>query len=400
MSTRLDVLLVQVACAEGFPPTINQANLLAEAGLEVGVLDLRHPELTNADLWYPHVRRWHGARQWMSHAEPLPPLPLRAWRHWTLARRLAAVRHRFRPRVEIGYDIVGCRALGVPARSPAFTIWHLHEHPELRDPRSRTARRALSFLRQHAAAADLVVVPDDGRADAMVRDGIVRSRPVVVRNCPRRQEDLPEETLGELLRERGLQGGKAVLYQGTICREKCADVLSSSIADWPDDAILVLLGPAASDTLTQLTTTAESAGPGLSRRIVAVPRVGYDRVLALTCGAQIGLGLVRALGDQWRYSAGAINKRYEYMAAGIPQVANTGHGMDAIIRDTGCGLLVDPESPKALAQAVTRLLADADLRGQMSVSARRAHLEQFNYEKQFQPVMRRIIRSLDEHVRP
>ena len=45
------------------------------------------------------------------------------------------------------------------------------------------------------------------------------------------------------------------------------------------------------------------------------------------------------------------NKLFEAMAAGVPVVASDLPGMAAIVRETGCGLLVDPTDPAAMAAA-------------------------------------------------
>ena len=46
------------------------------------------------------------------------------------------------------------------------------------------------------------------------------------------------------------------------------------------------------------------------------------------------------------------------MAAGVPVVASDLPGMAAIVRETGCGLLVDPTDPVAIA-ATLRAVLDA-----------------------------------------
>jgi glycosyltransferase involved in cell wall biosynthesis len=50
------------------------------------------------------------------------------------------------------------------------------------------------------------------------------------------------------------------------------------------------------------------------------------------------------------------NKLFEAMAAGVPVVASDLPGMAAIVRETGCGRLVDPTDPAAIAAAIRAIL--------------------------------------------
>jgi len=307
---------------------------------------------------------------------------------------MAAVRRRHKPRVEIAYDAIGCHYLGRPRDSDAFTIWHLHEHIDANLAVSTSSRKSHQFVRRHAADADLVVVPDAGRAEALLEAGFVPERPAVVMNCPRRQEVLPADRLRPALRERGSSGKVVVLYQGSIGEIQCADVVVRSMSMWPHEATLVFLGPVHREWRDRIERLARDQGDGVVQRLVMLPRVGYRDLLGYTVGADLGLGLIRQRGEHFGYCSGASNKRFEYMACGVAQVANRGHGMQELIEDTGCGACVDEESPEAVGRTVSRLIGEADARAEMGRKARKAHLEKYNYEVQFEPVRRRILEVL------
>jgi glycosyltransferase involved in cell wall biosynthesis len=131
---------------------------------------------------------------------------------------------------------------------------------------------------------------------------------------------------------------------------------------------------------------------GVLNRVVFLGLVPYQGLWGLAVGAAVGVSLVAGDKDlNWRYSAGAINKRFEYMAVGLPQVANSGPGMEEIIEKPGCGLLVDPTSAPETGRAITRLLEDPPLRRRLAENARKAHLSEFNCERQFAPVLEKIL---------
>lgn len=74
---------------------------------------------------------------------------------------------------------------------------------------------------------------------------------------------------------------------------------------------------------------------------------------------------------------GLSNALLEAMASGLPVVVSRIPGNVDVIRDQMDGLLVDVDDPAALATAIERLLADADLRGRLGRSARRTALETY-----------------------
>ena len=70
----------------------------------------------------------------------------------------------------------------------------------------------------------------------------------------------------------------------------------------------------------------------------------------------------------------------EAMAAGAPIVCSDIHGYKGVVRRDRDGLLVPPRKPKAIAAATARLLADDELRQQMSVNGPR-RAEEFSWER-------------------
>ena len=72
------------------------------------------------------------------------------------------------------------------------------------------------------------------------------------------------------------------------------------------------------------------------------------------------------------HSEGSPNALLEAMSAGLPIVATRVGGIPEIAADGDSALLVEAHNPEALAQAIRRLLQDADLRGSLAARAQAA----------------------------
>jgi glycosyltransferase involved in cell wall biosynthesis len=73
------------------------------------------------------------------------------------------------------------------------------------------------------------------------------------------------------------------------------------------------------------------------------------------------------------------NKMFEYMSAAIPVLGSHFPLWKEIIEKNNCGVCVDPEDPKAIAQALNKLLADPDTSAQMGRNGRKAVIEKYNW---------------------
>ena len=76
----------------------------------------------------------------------------------------------------------------------------------------------------------------------------------------------------------------------------------------------------------------------------------------------------------------------EAMSAGVPVIASAQGGPTEIVEDGVTGLLVTPGSSQALAEALTKLLADAPRRAEMGIAAHRRATEHFDIRQQVEAI--------------
>lgn len=74
------------------------------------------------------------------------------------------------------------------------------------------------------------------------------------------------------------------------------------------------------------------------------------------------------------------NKLFEYMAAGLPVIASDFPLWREIVEGAECGLLVDPQDPQAIAEAMQWILDNPDEAAEMGRRGRAAVEERYNWE--------------------
>jgi len=126
---------------------------------------------------------------------------------------------------------------------------------------------------------------------------------------------------------------------------------------------LVLVGDGAMRPQLQ----ARVAAAGLAN-VLMLPPIPKSTLAGLLAGAQIGVQCLAPVPAFAELTA--PNKLMDYLAAGLPVVANTGGRVARVLADGPAGVVVPAGDPPALASALLRLAGDPALRGRMAVAAR------------------------------
>ena len=238
------------------------------------------------------------------------------------------------------------------------------------------ARRQFARVeRRWARQASRVVTVNEPYAEVMAeRFGV--TAPLVVMNCSYRQVSPgPRPTR---LRDRLGLGPDVpiVLYHGGLTRDRGIEQLIESLPAIPT-AMLVLLGYGA----LQAELEARATDPALDSRLAVLPAVPPTELLDWVGSADVVAMPIQPTTLNHRLTT--PNKLFEAMAAGVPVMASDLPGMAGIVRETGCGVLVNPTDPGAIAAVIGGLLAlpTAD---RVAIGRRglEAHLARYNWEAQ------------------
>lgn len=371
-----------------FPPTMQAASLLAEHGWEVDIFGLEIPHIPRSALppgvhlhYFGPVRRGLALR-W----------DYFRFMHW--CRQHAA---RGGHRTFIGYDFMAAWPADVAARrSGGRLIYHNHDLMLKDQIRGGFYRTVKAMEHRAARRAAMVVFPQRERARLFQHEAGLTTMPQIAFNCPRRswgQSPLPAAPAEFLAwRERV---GRVVLYQGGMAQHRGIETLLASVPGWQFAGGLCLLGlPLESGITRWIEKRADELG--IRERLLLLPPCSHDALPALTCRADVGVGVMAvgdAVGDDPKYVnlrhlAGASNKIFEYMAAGLPILSPAGGGFTELIAEPQHGVVCDGTSPASIAGALNRLFHQPGLAAAIGQRNRAAFQEQFNYDVQLAPLLR------------
>ena len=238
------------------------------------------------------------------------------------------------------------------------------------------ARRQFAWIeRRWARQASRVITVNEPYAAVMAeRFGV--TTPLVVMNCSYRQVSTGPRP--RRLRDRLGLGADVpiILYHGGLARDRGIEQLIESLPAIPA-AMLVLLGYGP----LQAELEARAADPALGGRLAVLPAVPPTELLDWVGSADVVAMPIQPTTLNHRLTT--PNKLFEAMAAGVPVMASDLPGMAGIVRETGCGVLVDPTDPSAIAAAIRGLLAlpvaEREAIGRRGLEA---HLARYNWERQ------------------
>ena len=302
--------------------------------------------------------------RWAAAVERVAP-PADVWQADGLVMLPVALRLRARHGGRVVYDSLEIHVeSGRFARLPRAWRWLL-------------ARRE----RQWARSADAVITVSRPYAEVLARR--LGLQPGIVMNCPPAPPDPAPGDPGGPPRPRRLHqllaldpGLPVVLYHGYLFPHRGIEVLFAAMGRVPGAHLVVMgFGPRFD------AYRARAASLPYADRVHVVPGVPPDELLDWVASADVAAMPIE--GNTLNHRLTTPNKLFEALAAGVPVVASDLPGMAAIVRETGAGVLCDPDDPADVARAILALLdAPVAERSAYRVRALAAARATYNWEGQ------------------
>ena len=166
------------------------------------------------------------------------------------------------------------------------------------------------------------------------------------------------------------------IYVGRVSRTRGITTLLDAVerASLPESWRVSVIGPWASEELR----TEARRHPAADRFDIVGP-VHPLAARARMDQARVGLALLHPTPA---YRDALPTKLFEYMAAGLPVIASDFPRWREIVEPSGCGLLVDPEDPGAVADALLQIASEPDRAREMGERGREAVARLYSWRRE------------------
>ncbi len=236
--------------------------------------------------------------------------------------------------------------------------------------------------------ADMVTVHSEGNAAHVVSRGGSPQHVMVMPNWVNTEHIRPSGDGAEFRRRHGLDGAFVVSFAGVLAHSQDLDVVleAARILRGQRDIQWLIIGDGVQKE--RLVREAKEKGLDNVRFLPMLPREEYPASLYASdaCLATLKASVRTPV---------VPSKILSIMAAGRPVIAAMGLDGDApkLVREAGCGLVLPPEDPEALAGAVRTLYTNALLRGRLGANGRayaEAHLSLRRAAERYNTVLERL----------
>ncbi len=220
--------------------------------------------------------------------------------------------------------------------------------------------------------ANAVLVLTEGFAEELIRHGMNGRKLHVVRDSEDMDSFRPTTTRAETRRRHGLDPDRPLItHIGSIGRKQGLQVATQAANEDQTGSCWLLVGDGPERPAIERSAPAD--------RMRVLPFLSQPDLADLLAASDVAL-----LTQRRRVIESVIpSKLMTYMAAGLPVVASVHANSEAarLVRRAKCGLVVEPEAPAVLRDAIADLLADPDGRRQLGAAGRAFAEREFDRSK-------------------
>lgn len=237
--------------------------------------------------------------------------------------------------------------------------------------------------------ADKIIVVTSKLKETLQKDyGVPGDKIVVIPNGANIELFKPMDTEQARKQVNLAQAGHVVVFVGDLVAWDGVDYLIKSIPyvvkECPATNFLIVGDGMMRQELVELVRQV-----GVSDKVIFTGMVPYHKVPLYINASDVCVVPLRS--ERGERIGSSPLKIHEYMACGKPVVASRISGLE-MLEDNDTGILVEPESPSELAQAILRLLQSKELREHMGKSGRKYVVENQSWES----VARKVAEVLEE----
>ncbi|MBE9029455.1 WcaI family glycosyltransferase [filamentous cyanobacterium LEGE 11480] len=253
--------------------------------------------------------------------------------------------------------------------------------------------RVMEKLEQFAySTAHTVSVIADGFVDNLTSKGVPTEKITCIPNWVNTNFIQPlERDDNAFRREFGLEGKFVALYSGNIALTQGLETVVEAATQMLDNPEIVFVIVGESRALAKLQEYCDAQGASNVKLLPFQPR---ERLPEMLAAADVSLIVQR----RHVVSFNMPSKTQVILASGRPAIASvpsTGSAAKAIEKSRG-GMVVEPENPQALADAILHLQAHPELAAAFGKQGRQFALDRYSFEQslnQYEALFERVVAS-------
>lgn len=271
-------------------------------------------------------------------------------------------------------------------------VYHEHDSPDASGPGLTT--KLLGMARRRTVRhARVCVLPNEARAAAF-RTGLEvdPSAVVSVLNCPSRGE-----FVGDHSSVTGDDDLLIVHFHGSIVPDRLPETVIDALALCNGRVRLRIVGYETVCSVGYVESLCHRAArSGVAQCVSHEGVLPRSEMLSRARASHVGLSLMPlspADGNQ-ATMAGASNKPFEYLSAGLALLVSDLPDWRAMFVEPGYACPCNPEDPASIAAALEWFRSHPAERRRMGAAGKSRLRSEWNYEKQFAPVLQRLTAPL------
>jgi len=201
------------------------------------------------------------------------------------------------------------------------------------------------MLRVQLRLADVIITVTPQLADWVRQEAGKNKKVVVIPNGVNIDLFRPDSPLSQI---KSLPE-KYVIFFGALAPWQGIDTMLEAVKqpEWPSDVKLVIVGDGAERGKVEQAVKEDG-------KVIYLGKMPYRAVPGIVARAIAGLSPQNSLGNRGGTGLFPL-KVFETLACGVPIILTDFPGIAEVVKESGCGVVIPPENPQALAQAVRYL---------------------------------------------
>lgn len=298
----------------------------------------------------------------------------------------------WRPQVIYASDLFSCLIALILSFIPGVRIIY-HEHDSFgKEADSLFINLCFQARKSLANRSKVSILPNQQRLNYFVRETATQSTTFCVWNCPAQEEVAPSRC-SSLLKDNQLK----LIYHGSINSSRLPLTILNAMSQLGDRVKLGIIGYetiGSSGYIRQLQATAKELG--ILEQIEFLGAMSRQEVLKRSLQYDLGLAFMPKTSNDinLQYMIGASNKAFDYLSCGLALLVSDLPSWRTAYVIPGYGLACNPEDVESIVNALRWFLAHPSQMRQMGESGRQKITQEWNYEKQFKPVIETLQASI------